>query len=672
MRRAKFLGVLSLAGALMGLQAWLQPVPRNGAPGLLRSLGVVLLLLGASLGLGRALALRLGVYFSSLFEEAAVSLGLGLAALSALGFGLGAAGVLYPWLAWLLLAALLLSQLGHLEHFAAFLRRNLKLKRPWDGSSTEVALLLATAWTWLAMLALALAPVSFYDALVYHLASPQRAALSGLFRPQEAVLFSWLPGGAEQLWALALALDQGAPLAGPNAASLLNLAAAAILVLAVTDLSARLASTQRQWTGPALLLAQPLVALAFAVFSADGWACLYAALSLAAFLNAAGDKLDRARGGWLALAFLFAGVAASMKPVAGLHGAALILLTLLAALKEPSWRRPRVLAACMAAMLAPLLPWMLRGWMLKADPIYPFGLELLGYRIFSGAAPAYFEHLAGFGAQASGPLAFWRLPFALSFEPGLLGGGGHLLALFLALAPAAALVKHPREARWLGLYAALSLPLWALGPRVLRYFLPFVPALAVYAAFLLAALEPLAKSRGWALALRGLLCAACFLGAVQTWSVVAKDFDPLRAALGLEVPESYLARMGVQGARAGAWLRARVGVRAKGLLLGDSRAAGLPSGAVAASAFEEHPAAAWLGQVRSAEELGAKLRQKGYDFVLVNRAEWARVAAIPGSQYGYLGPPGAREAFDDWLVAARGRGPEKALEDGAVLAVILR
>ena len=671
MRRWKFLAAFGLLGLALAAQASLQAVPRSGAGALLRSGLVAALLLAAALGLGRALALRLRLLCSSLFEEAAFSFGLGLAALSVVSFGLGAAGVLYPWLAWMLLAVALLLGFSHLEHFAGYLRRNLKVKRPWEGSPTEVALLLASGWTAVAMLGLALAPVSFYDALVYHLATPQRAALSGAFRPQEAVFYTWLPGAAEQLWALALVLDPGAPQFGPNAAVLLNLGAAAVLVLAVTDLSARLASTQRQWTGPALLLAQPLAALAFAVFGADGWGALYALLSLFAFLNTGLDKLEPSRAPWRTVAFFFAGMAVAMKPVAGLHALALVLLSLGLALRHPSWRRPVGWAACAAALLLPLLPWLLRGFLLRHQPFYPFGLELAGQRLLAGAPEGYFNVMASYGSGGLQDLPWWRLPLALSFESSKLGGGGHLLALFLALAPAAYFLRHGREQAVLGAYCALSLPLWALGPHVERYFLPFVPALAVYAGFQLSALEGLAQSRGLALALRALVCGAAFLGASQTLVIVAKDFDPWRAALGLEAPEAYLPRMGVQTDRAGAWLKARLGPSARGLVLGDSRSAGLPAGAVVATVFEAHPAAAWLGELDTPQDVAGKLKQKGYDFVLINRAEGSRTATLAGLAPRGLPQPAAR-AFELWLEGQRASGGDRVFDADQVLAVALR
>jgi hypothetical protein len=139
-----------------------------------------------------------------------IALGLGLLLLSLVGSALGAAGMLYAWVAWIVVLLGLILAWEHLEALLGALRRNLRSKHPFEGSGNEVAALLAVGLSLGTVLALTLAPPTFYDALVYHLAGAQRAAMAGKALPQAGVLFTWLPSLTEPLWSLALLLD-GAP-----------------------------------------------------------------------------------------------------------------------------------------------------------------------------------------------------------------------------------------------------------------------------------------------------------------------------------------------------------------------------------------------------------------------------------------------------------------------------
>ena len=107
-----------------------------------------------------------------------------------------------------------------------------------------------------------------------------------------------------------------------------------------------------------------------------------------------------------------------------------------------------------------------------------------------------------------------------------------------------------------------------MGPRVLRYALPAVPGLCLFAAYGLSEIEDWAASRSWSMALRLLVIGTLFLNAGQIFLVALKDFNPFESALGLEKSEDYLLRRGVNTARAAAWLKDKAGPNPSLVLLG--------------------------------------------------------------------------------------------------------
>lgn len=664
LRRLRFLPIFFGLLALLVYSARVIGAPARGGEALLQALFAVLCLHLAALALGRALLRSFRFYFSSLAEEALYSSGLGLGALMLIGSALGALAALRPLTVWVTLGLCAILGLSHLEYFAAQLRRDFRSKRPWEGSSIEQGQLVAMALALAAALALSLAPVSFYDALVYHLAQPLRAAALGESGPRQSVLFTWLPAAAEQLWALLIAIG------GIKAAALFNLSLALLSGLGLLDLGARLLPQRRLWLPPALFLTQPLAVLAFAVFGADGVCAFFALLSLTALLNSVAERNASLQGRWMALAFALAGVAVAVKPVALIHAGAILLVGAWLALAEPARRSPGNLALSVALFGLSLLPWMAQGLLLRDNPLYPFGLSLFGVEWLPSASSAYFEHLKDFG-PARDLLGWARLPWDLTFKPSAFGGGGNLSFLFLGVLPAIFFVSYSAQARALGLYSALGLLLWSGGPRVLRYMLPLLPGLCLLLAWALLELERWARSASWALALRLLVVLALGLGASRVLLLVVRDFDPFAVALGLEDESSYLVRRGVQYAPAAHWLRLRY-PSAKVLVLGDSRVAYLPPRAEAGTVFERHPLRGWLARAKSPEDVGALLRGKGYDFVLVNFAEWARVASQPGPAYQYFSTPAVEAQFRAWVESARQGPRDKTYDDRAVVVLPLR
>ncbi|HXB96729.1 MAG TPA: hypothetical protein VNZ54_01670, partial [bacterium] len=220
----------------------------------------------------------------------------------------------------------------------------------------------------------------------------------------------------------------------------------------------------------------------------------------------------------------------------------------------------------------------------------------------------------------------------------------------------------------------LGLLFWSLGPHVLRYALPLLPGACLLAAQAAVQAEGWAVSVTWTWLWRVLVLAALAAGALQGFEIMAMDFDPLASALGLVDPAVQLARRGVPQLQVERWILAHGGNAQSGvLLLGDARDAWMPARTLAASPFEPHPLAAWVGQCQSPQDLAVLLRRKGYDFVAVNQAEWQRLGQVGAAPvYWPQGDAAAQARFNAWMDLLKASPPADHLDQGGVFVARLR
>ncbi len=650
MRRLKFflLFCTVLAATLWGLRVY--PVPFGGALEPARDLLLLGVLLLLTLATGRLILKRFTLFCHTLTEELVFSFGLGCMVFSLLAQALGSFGLLkFPTIL-LLLSAWGFGVSDHLEYFLASLARAFRPRphapaapAPADGPLAWLSWG-ALWWTGLALLPLALAPVTFYDSLLYHLAMPQEWLKTGWTLPLAHNLFTWLPHAGELYWSLCLGLD------GPNSSlpALFNLSCGVMAGLGLAAAMRRFVPEGNPVLGAALFLSQSVAALAFGALIPDGLMSLLCLLSLLALLNASQDRNHQFKAAWIRLAFLLAGAAVAVKGVALLHALALAPLLGWMAWREKALRRPWLALSCLGLALAPLLPGLAQSAWLTGNPFYPFGLSLFGKEFLRPASASYLASMATYGLAGQ---PWWRqallLPWDLTFHAGLLGGDGTLSPLFLGLLPAALLLRPGRELKMAFAYLACFGLLWALTGQVLRYTLGALPAACLLAAFAVGEVRVWARSRGLAFAWELLVGLGLVVAAAQTSLIVVKDFDPVRVSLGLESRQQYL-RDRVSYAAAADWAQEHLPADAGILVLGESRTAYLPGRPLAASPFEEHPFSAWLRQSRDVAQLDEKVKEAGCSWVLINQAEWRRLDQGPPPHYDYFDDARERNLFRDW------------------------
>ena len=387
------IGVLVGALALLVAYYW---VHKPLDPALLLALGGALLdlLTAAALfavagGLGRRALSCLDVSRLSRSERVALESGLGLGLIASTAALLGMAGLFRGVVLWPLLALAALLAGRDLRAWArdvGTLIRSLRPPTPWARFLAVVTGLLL-----LAALLYALAPPIAWDALTYHLVGPQRYLAAGRIAPQPDNHFLGFPQLVEVLFGVAMSLWGRDTAAAPIHAGFGGLA-----LLAMGGLSGRHAGPAARWLSVILPLSSFSVWLLFGRPYVDLAAMAYGALALVAL---AAWREGRSSG-WLGLLGVCLGLALGVKYTAG--GLALAAL-IAVAVREP--RR----AVCHGAILAgaaglAFLPWLLKGWLLYGNPVYPFLFGGLNWDAVRG------QTFSGLGTGLLGTADAWQLP----------------------------------------------------------------------------------------------------------------------------------------------------------------------------------------------------------------------------------------------------------------------
>lgn len=491
-----------------------------------------LLLVGTFLLLSCALGARLLAALaltSTPIEQVALSVALGLGALSTISVGLGLLGLYRPPVLFVLLAGLALWLRHDLRALLSGVRSLGTVARHTLGTAPRGAPALAILLTLGvgAELLGALTPPHHFDALAYHLTAPARFLLTGRIVPLPDVLYGNLPLGVELLYGFGLAFGSSA------FAQLLHLAFRGLTALALWATARRYCDRPTAWLAVALFLATPLVLVWARVANVDLALAAFLLLATLATLRA-GDGATEGRR-WVLLAGLFAGLALGTKyqalfavPILG------VLLAVDASRSRSGWREllARVGGFCGVAMLL-AAPWYLKNWLLLGNPLWPL---FIGGRGFGSLAVELTDYFArGMTISPRTPLGYALLPIRAythgSIESPLIIPNPLFVLLPLALwLPRRRVVLYP-----LAMSAGLAIG-WALGFQELRYLIPVCAPLSLAVATVLRA----ALNRAW---LRRAVLPALYLAALLAVGLTVLHVGasrPLAVTLGLESRDAYL------------------------------------------------------------------------------------------------------------------------------------
>ncbi len=592
----------------------------------------------------------LGIPCEPGLEQWALGAILGLGLLGTLILGLAAAGGLYRWAGYVLLAILALAAVPEIRMLLNWLASGLRRFRPDQGSW----LLIFTAAIGLLSLVLALLPPTAWDALVYHLQGPRLYVESHrLLAVPENFYLNW-PAQFEMLFVWGLLL-KGDVLAQLFHWAFLPLTAALLYALARRTVDRRGA----QWA-VALWASVPLVSGTAAWSYVDLGLTAFALAAVYAFLRWAESRpwrpgeseTDR----WLILSAIFAGLAIATKYTAGTWLAGLVPLLIYHA-----WRHQRRSAGWIALRTAGYVavaglvvaPWLVKNLVVTGNPLYPF--------LFDGAAwnqtrEAWLT-LGGQGYSRN-LLDYLALPWLVTVlgVDGTAAFDASVGPLLLSLAPFALLFRQrPRAVNYAWVLVGIQ---WAFFIVMIyryvfmaqtRMLLPAFPLLCLVAAF---AIRRLAAWDRPQLRLSWVVEAAVTL--VLAVSLLTKAYDflaarPLPVLAGLESREDYT------GERLGAYFAATRLMSPEGDLNdADTRFYFLwePRGYYAPRLARADPTLDNLAQLRlahgSPDAALAALQAEGFTHLLVNRAglEFLRgPTPDPPTLSNLMGKPPAGQSY---------------------------
>jgi hypothetical protein len=569
----------------------------------------------------RALAGRLGLSELSESQKTLIGATLGLGLLALGTFALGALGLFKPWAASALLGLLWLAGYAELRPALESLAPDRSLLESRPLSAAAIALPLALA-LWACLM-----PPHQYDSLVYHLALPQDYLLAGRLRAPEGVLFAHFPQNGEMLFTLAL-------LAGSDVLAQMYMWLALALSVAwlfamgrrEAPLSAVLLACFMTVTHAAVLLTasttyvEPLVMLwvTAGVLCFERW-----------------RQVPEARG-WLVLSGAFIGLSLGTKYYAGLGALALGLRLLWrAARAEQRGAAVKDLLLFTAVVTALFAPWLIKNWHFARNPVFPFLYKWFantGTGWHGAAAEGYFRVFTEYGHAQGWLLSLVQLPVLLLRNPLRFGGGMDVLGdlgwtLTLGALPLA--VWAARENGFLR-GVLLFCGLWGLGwfssGVVLRFLTVLVPLLALAgAAGLIKLSERLgAGGRGALTAAVGCLTAVSLFLALEVHAL----FGTQQVLLGLESREEFLQRR--LDYYPCASVAGRLPANGRILVVGEQRGYYLGREHVPSSVHAPNLWVELADSAASPSDLRAKLRTKGFGYVLFVPRESERLGAALG------------------------------------------
>lgn len=625
-RRQAFLILYGGLAALLSAAYFLHyPIPGFAvrAREVLSVLLFVVIAAGAGLRFFRAFSFNL-----STGEEFLWGFGLGVPFFSLSLLALGLAGF-YSSIVFLVLAAV-----------AALLCRN-EISRIVSGIPTLIrksfdltftmssALLIGAAAAVFALTVLcSLAPPTYYDSLVYHLALPAKYLMQDAIEFVPFNHYSHFPQNLELVfgWFLGVSDDVSAQL---FCALIAALTGAAVWHFG----RAYLNISGFRWD-VLLFISAPCVVLLSSETYVDIGLAFWTTLSVVAGLTG----IQRSDRRWLLLAGLMGGYATGIK-YTGILTPTILSLQVAFWPRERGWRQRTadvlVLGVSAAAVF---LPWMLKNaWMTGGNPVFPFLPNIFpAQNVFMSneSSSAYFQVLQEYKGTSPLLVEIFMMPFRLATRATSFGGGfdvtgdlGWVLPILLLPAAFFLVKAHPFRAMVLFYLLGHAL-IWASLRPVLRFLFPVFPLLCLAAGWgwtdLNARVPRLAR---WIV---GLLAAGYILSNAVLFYWVERVRDPFPEVFGFMSRDEYLRRK-IDSYAALSFVNENLPKNSRVLIIGDQRGYYCGRPYLAPMAMLPTPLKGWADASADGEGLRKKLIESGYTHLFFNRREADRLKS-----YGVL------------------------------------
>jgi len=575
--------------------------------GSLKILCCVLLVFYTLWSLGRRLFRWLGLSLENPMLRFCLEAALGILFFNGLWLGLGLnllwVGPLLLSLWLLFLGAALWDLLRNIKKFPVFPRVQ------WPGPLYGTLGILG-ALDLIFSLVQGLSPETYYDSLVYHLATLRFWEFHHGITDFHTNLYSYYPFGAE------LYFFNGLLLQGSEAAKVLNVLVSGLLAFAVVGWAQKEGATNERWIAWAMVLAFPLVSAAVWTTQTDVFLAFFLVLFFFALTQFIQEKGDRR---WALVAGLMGGGALTVKYTA-VFGIVAVLVALAFTQREmfrvKYWPRWGILKAALVLSAA---PWFLKNYLYTGDPVYPYLSSWFGGMVLPAGqiTQLMWDHDRAFLGDAS---VFQWLTKVLTRDldktiaPLLLG----FLPFFL----------WPGKRRPGTLFLTFLVGAWLLEGFLVshqsRLLIPAFVTAFLTMVLILTDLKNEKASRAWAWAV--LLFGLFGFLALSRVSVVFYHGD--RVLLGKEDRKEYLLN-NIQTASHFSLAQA-VGdlfpPSDRLLIAGDARGFYYPRDFITNSAFDEQVLALLARQEKDGAGIGRRLREMGVDDLVVLGEEGMRLS----------------------------------------------
>jgi hypothetical protein len=506
-----------------------------------------LLLLAFGIG-ARLLRVIFGRQVFDSMETTVFSLGLGFGMYYLFTFALALGGLLYKWVAVIVL--LLLSVLLRRELLAAVKGTFRGLRDlPSRVTSESRDFLSASILSIFAFLVVinfigAIGPEIGWDPVVYQLNVPKIYIQNHRLVEIPYIFRSYFPKGVNMIFCLGLLVG------GQVTAKLLNFGFGLVTAAGIFAFARHTVSRKAGLLAAVLFYSAPLTSyLAMSAYVELGWT-LFTFLAMYALCRWLVTR-DEA---WIVMAGLMSGIALSAKTATWFLIVPMVIAAVVAGLwVHESGAKASIKRAVGLVLVSGLVggPWYVLTYLFTGNPVFPF----LNAIFRSPQWPAV-NSTFNFPAFGTGRDLFSlaRLPWDMTFQSTMFGeaphgaiGVGLLIALALPLVAARAVPKDVALLAFLALFCSVE---WVLAVEYLRYYLPYLPVISILGAYVVDracySQQRWVGERRRAVAL-ALVDVVLVLGLAATWPIRHTGYQflgdyPYRVALGLESREEYLLR----------------------------------------------------------------------------------------------------------------------------------
>ncbi len=580
----------------------------------LRILFTSFVISGATWALGRRVRQWLTLNLPDPWVRLAFDFGLGVCFLNLFWVGTGLERLWFKPL-WMTVGVLL-SLLFVIDLFKIMKR---KTSAPsfnfFPQGASYIFLFLMGLFYWLFSIMQNLAPETFYDSMVYHLAVPSYWLFQHGLRDFPTNFFSNYPYGAETYYLNGLVWQ------GTEAAKMLHAVSFGICALLAGGWAREIGGEKAGWLTLGLILTLPLIAVNLWTSQVEGFLSLAVVLFIYS-LNRFARGLEKPTV-WALMAGLFGGLAFSTKYTAILvAGSALLVLTFqkFSLFHKDRWKFWIVMLVGLFLLLG---PWVLKNLVYTGNPFFPYLMSHFpGRHLLTSGYEKLLEE------QHSRITSEWWSWFLLPWTLTMINPDSYNFCgpIALALTPLLFLfrLRHPA----LRFLAAVT-PLLFIGgfavTQILRFVLPGFVLFYVLIGAVLAGGDKPVWGKGTALvaALSAVFCFA-YLGAISYYYYARAELWS-----GLQTRAEYFFSQGkvTPYYSLAKWISTNVPADARLLMVGDARGLYYDRPFLTNSVFDEQVLAKIVREEKDTVGIAHRLRELGVDTLVINGSEGIRVSS---------------------------------------------